>query len=360
LVDKTRVGFVGCGLQGVSHLQSLDQIARARLLDLDITAAYDVDPERMKTFSRIKPGIKLCEDAFSLIRNIDVLFVCTPTKSHIGYVAAAAKAGKDVFCEKPMATSLGDAEEMLKIVERAGVKAQVGLSMRYDPLLNYTKQLIDRNKEQIELPICFLIRDDQCFPIRGGHPTSWRKYRDLTGGGTLIEHSIHDVDIMRWFFGDVEEVRATSRSYSGHEVEDEDNVWLQFENGAEGILTSIWHEMVLRNSNRLIEIFFYKALFHLEIEEGPGYKSQPFYTIGDNTPVKIEYKKADDYLKDRLGIQSKYALGEYSYEDYSFIKSIQSNRRPQPDFAVGVYAHKVVEAAYVSAASNSIVKLKNE
>jgi predicted dehydrogenase len=165
---------------------------------------------------------------------------------------------------------------------------------------------------------------------------------------------------MRWFFGDVEEVRATSRSYSGHEVEDEDNVWLQFENGAEGILTSIWHEMVLRNSNRLIEIFFYKALFHLEIEEGPGYKSQPFYTIGDNTPVKIEYKKADDYLKDRLGIQSKYALGEYSYEDYSFIKSIQSNRRPQPDFAVGVYAHKVVEAAYVSAASNSIVKLKNE
>jgi myo-inositol 2-dehydrogenase/D-chiro-inositol 1-dehydrogenase len=352
------VGFVGCGIQGIAHLQTLDQIATAKMLDIDIMGAYDVDPERLKAFSRIKPGIRLYHDAASLIRDIDALFVCTPTKSHIDYVTAAAEASKNIFCEKPMATGLVDAERMLKIVERSGVKAQVGLSMRYDPLLNYTKQLIDGNKERIEFPICLLIRDDQCFPIRGAHPTSWRKYKDLTGGGTLIEHSIYDVDIMRWFFGEVEQVRATSRFYSGHEVEDEDNVWLKFENSAEGILTSIWHEMGLRNSNRLIEIFYYKALFHLEIDEGPGYRSTPFYTIGDEAPVKIEYSKADDYLKEKLGIKSKYALGEYTYEDYSFIRSIQSKNQPQPDFNVGVHAHKVVEAAYMSAKIGSEIKLK--
>jgi predicted dehydrogenase len=344
----------------LAHLQTLDQNGRLKLIDLDIVGAYDVDPERLKVFGRVKPGIKLYEDAASLIRNVDAVFVSSPTKFHFDHVVAASQAGKDVFCEKPMATNLAEAEKMLKIVERAGVKAQVGLVMRYEPLLNYAKQLIDTNAGQIELPICILIRDDQCFPIRGAHPTSWRKYRDLTGGGTLIEHSIHDIDVMRWLFGDIDEVRATSRSYSGHEVEDEDNVWLKFENGAEGILTSIWHEMVLRNSNRLIEIFYYKAFFHFELDEGPTYPSPPYYTIGDSAPVKIENKKADDYFKEKLGIQSKYSLGDLGYQDLSFIRSIQADKKPQPSFEVGVYAHRVVDAAYRSARNNSTIKLRTE
>jgi predicted dehydrogenase len=357
LTNRTRIGIVGCGIQGLSHLQTLSEMVRSRLLDIDIRGAFDTDSERLKVLSRIDPELRLYEDASSMIKDIDVVFICTPTKFHIDYLEVAADAGKDIFCEKPMATNLAGAKKMLNIVEKAGVKAQVGLSMRFDPILNYTKHLIDTNKERIEFPICFLMRDDQCFPTRGGHPTQWRKYKDLTGGGALIEHSIHDIDIMRWFFGDIEEVRATSRNYSDHEVEDEDTVWLKFENGSEGTLTSIWHEMVLRNSNRLMEIFYYKGLFHLEIDDGPGFKPPPFYTLGDEPPIKIEYKKASDYLKEKLGIQSRYDLGELTYQDYAFLKSIQNGKRPEIDFSVGVYAHKVVEAAYISAKDGSRIKL---
>ncbi len=358
--NATRVGFLGCGWISMTHLQSLDLVARSKLVDVEVTAAHDADPERLKVVAKLRPGIKLHDDGAALLRSnaVDAVFICTPTKFHKDYVGKAAAAGKDIFCEKPMATNSKDAEEMLRVAEKAGVKAQVGLVMRFDPLLNYSKHLIDENKNKIGPAMNFVLRDDQFFPIRGLYHSTWRKDKDITGGGTLIEHSIHDIDFMRWFFGDFEEVRASVRYFSGREVEDQANLWLKFENGAEGMLSSIWHELGMRGSNRLIEIFYNKALFHLELD-GETKSTVPwFYQMGEEAPIKISYKQANDYIKEKLGIKSKYELGEYTYQDYSFIKSIQSNRQPQPDFAVGVYAHKVVEAAYVSAKESLAIKLK--
>lgn len=362
MTDTIRAGIIGCGYSGrINHLQALDTIRRMKLLDVDVTAAHDVNSDRLKVFTKIKPDIKTYEDASSLIRSneVDVVYICTPTKFHKESVAEAASAGKDIFCEKPMATNLRDAEEMSRIVENAGVKAQVGLVMRYDPLLNYTKHLIDENRNRIDQPMCFLLRDDQYFPIRGEYHSTWRKDKDITGGGALIEHSIHDIDYMRWFFGDIEEVRASIRYFSGRDVEDEANVWLGFENGAEGMLTSIWHELGRRASDRLIEIFYNKALFHLEIGEYASAAASCFYLMGEGFAVRMKYNEAAEYTRRRLGINSKYDLGEFVYEDYSFIKSIQSNKQPEPDFEAGVYAHKVVEAAYTSAKNKSTIKLKN-
>jgi predicted dehydrogenase len=344
----------------MTHLQSLDLVARSKLVDVEVTAAHDTDPERLKVVAKLRPGIKLYDDGAALIRSnaVDAVFISTPTKFHKDYVAKAAAAGKDIFCEKPLATNLKDADEMLHVVEKGGVKAQVGLVMRFDPLLNYSKHLIDENKNRIGPAMNFVLRDDQFFPIRGLYHSTWRKDKDIAGGGTLIEHSIHDVDFMRWFFGDFEEVRASVRYFSGREVEDQANLWLRFENGAEGMLSSIWHELGMRGSNRLIEIFYNKALFHLDLD-GEAKSTVPwFYQMGEEAPIKISYKQANDYLKEQLGIQSKYELGEYTYQDYSFIKSIQSNRQPQPDFTVGVYAHKIVEAAYTSAKENSTIKFR--
>jgi predicted dehydrogenase len=362
MASKVRAGIIGCGYSGrTQHLQALDTMKRMMLLDIDITAACDLNPERLKLFARLIPGIKTYENASQLISSneVDVVFVCTPTKFHKESVAEAAKAGKDIFCEKPMATNLKDAEDMLRIVEKAGVKAQVGLVERYDPPLNYTKHIIDENRSTIDQPMCFLVRDDQYFPIRGEYQSTWRKDKEITGGGALIEHSIHDIDFMRWFFGDVEEVRANIRYFSGREVEDQANVLLRFENGAEGTLTSVWHELGKRSSDRLIEIFYNKALFHLEMGEYYTTTAPNFYIMGEGSAVRVKYNEAAQYVKRLLGIESKYDFGEYVYEDYSFIKSIQSDRQPKPGFEVGVYAHKVIDAAYASAKTNSTIKLRN-
>ena len=76
--------------------------------------------------------------------------------------------------------------------------------------------------------------------------------------------------------------------------------------------------------------------------------------------MRIKNNEAVEYTKRKFGIESKYDLGQFVYEYYSFIKSIQSDKQPKPDFAVGVYAHKVVDAAYASAKTNSTIKLKNK
>jgi len=337
-------------------------MASLELLNTKITAAYDTDLDKLKAFTKLKPDIKPFDDGRSLIQSteVDAIFIMTPTKFHKEYVAEAASAGKDVFCEKPMATTSKDAEEMLRIVQKADVKAQVGLVMRYFPILNYSKRLIEENRLKIGSPMCFIIRDDQYFPIRGSYMSTWRKEADFAGGGTLIEHSIHDIDFMRWFFGDIVELKASVRFFSGREVEDEANVWLKFENGAEAMLTSIWHELGKRESNRLAEIFFNKALFHLELDGDKRWMAPQFYQFGEDAPVRIDHKEANEYIKSKLGIQTKYDLGEYAYQDYSFIKSIESDRQPQPDFEIGVYAHRIVDAAYRSAKSNSSIKLWNK
>ncbi len=353
------MGFIGCGWVAMTHFQSLDFIAQSKLLDVKVTAAYDPSPERSKVVAEIRPGIRVYDDSDALIKseNVDAVFICTPTKFHKEYVVRAAKAGKDIFCEKPMATNLKHAEEMLNIVEKAHVKAQIGLVMRFHPLLNYCKHMIEDSGERIGPAMNLVVRDDQFFPIRGQYQSAWRKDKEITGGGTLIEHSIHDVDFMRWFFGDIEELRASTSYFSGREVEDQANLWLKFQNGAEGMLSSIWHDMGKRGSNRLIEIFYNKALFHLELD-GESKSTKPwFFQIGENVPTDIDYGEANSYIKEKLGIHSKYELGEYTYEDYSFIKSLQSKKPPQPDFAIGVYAHKIVEAAYLSAKSDSTIKL---
>lgn len=139
--NSTRVGFIGCGWIAMTHLQSLDLTAQTKLLDVKVTAAYDSNPERLKIVAKIRPDIRIHDNADSLLKSsdLDAVFICTPTKYHKEYVAKASASGKDIFCEKPMATNLKDAEEMLSLVERAHVKAQVGLVMRFDPLLNYSK-----------------------------------------------------------------------------------------------------------------------------------------------------------------------------------------------------------------------------
>jgi predicted dehydrogenase len=343
----------------VIHLQSLDLISQTKLLEVEVNAAYDPNPERLKVISKPRPRVELYDDPESLIKShtVDAVFICTPTKFHKKYVEEVAAAGKDIFCEKPMATNLADAEDMLHMVEKAGVKAQVGLVMRFDPVLNFSKQLTEGNKDRIGPPMDFVLRDDQFFPIRGQYQSTWRKEKGLTGGGALIEHSIHDVDFMRWFFGDIEELRASIRYFSGREVEDQANVWFKFRNGAEGMLSSIWHELGARSSNRLVEIFYSKAMFHLELGEVGKSAIPYFYQIEEGNPTKISYKEANDCVKEKLGIESKYELGEYVYEDYAFLNSIRRNKQPEPGFPIGVYAHKIVEAAYSSARSGSKVKL---
>ncbi len=360
------MGLIGTGNIGKIHLTGLASIKEARLLNLEITALCDIDAETLASTAELFEVPNIYEDYLNLIHspNVDVVYVCTPTNKHIDMVKAAAKAGKQIFCEKPLAHSCPQATEMLGVVMDANVKSVAGLVLRYDQFLLYAKQLIETH--EFGQPMLAHIRDDQRFPIDYIYYSKWRGVKSQAGGGTLIEHSIHDIDVLRWFFGDVEEVYAKINHFSGKEVEDHASLIMTHKNGAVSTLDSIWH-WVDRPNERSIEFFFEKGYLGIRLESGKRYLE---YQLLDEQPIRIWQEKADDALLEYLGLHSKNNLSQdaiealtsvgperYAALSYAFLSSLETDVTPSPSFKDAVAAHGIVDAAYESANKNRPVSI---
>src|SRR5215831_7491455 len=117
-----RVGLIGCGLIGRFHGSNLKHLARSQE-PLAYLAVCDRQLERAESYARIGGCEIATTDATRLIDapDLDALYVCTETSEHLALVAAAAKNGKHVFCEKPLAKNYADAKRMCEAVETAGV-----------------------------------------------------------------------------------------------------------------------------------------------------------------------------------------------------------------------------------------------
>src|SRR6202035_2200797 len=188
---------------------------------------------------------------------------CTPTSAHGQAVEAAATAGRAVFCEKPLATDLAGALALTDVVTDAGVPAQAGLVLRSAPVFRALRDLV--RSGELGRPMAAVFRDDQYFPIQGRYGSKWRADVTQAGGGCLIEHSIHDLDILRFCFGEVAQLSAHVASFAGYEdIEDLATVSLQFVSGASAELVSVWYDITTRGSTRRVELFFERGLVWLD------------------------------------------------------------------------------------------------
>ncbi len=350
------VALIGCGLNGRFHSTAIRAIARRGLLDIDYVAVCDADPDRARSFAEAT-GARPVTDWREIIDSpqVDVVYVCVPTAFHKEIVLSAARNGKHVFCEKPLATNLADVRQMVQAVEAAGVSAGVGLVLRHSPILTVLKELTDDASLGRLMTIIF--RDDQFFPITGHYASEWRKDREVAGAGTLLEHSIHDVDVLRWFGGDVRSVRGNTRNFAGHEgVEDLALATLDFESGAQASLASIWHSVLGRPSTRRLEIFFEKGCFLVDHDFIGPINLQ---VHAQSAQVIPEEEVRSRYLATLgLGDEVFEGLLRYSLEDFFFLKAIIDGQRPYPDFGVALKAHEVVDAVYRSAERDGdVVKL---
>src|SRR6202162_4215765 len=292
------VGLIGCGLNGRFHSTAIRAIARRGMLDINYAAVCDVIPERARAFAEIS-GAEPFTDPAALTDSpgIDAVYVCVPMAYHKELVLRAAAHGKHVFCEKPLATNLADVEEMTAATESAGVKAGVGLVLRHSPIMTVLKELIDDGSLGRQMAIIF--RDDQFFPISGHYASEWRKDRTIAGAGTLLEHSIHDVDVLNWFGGPVKGVRGSTRNFAGYDgVEDLAMAHLNFESGGQANLISVWHSVLGRPSTRRLEVFYEKGFFSVDHDYmGPVH----YQTHAQNAGVISEQEVHDRYLA-RLGL----------------------------------------------------------
>lgn len=268
-----RVGFLGAGLIAAYHAIQLNMArdaaaAGADLPDNRIVAVYDPDPQRAQGLAGGQ-GAVVCASPQEVIDASDAVFVCTWTAEHLPMVRLVAAAGLPLFCEKPLSLDLIRSRELVAEVRRAGLVNMVGLVMRSSPTLLVMREMINDPASGRVMNVVF--RDDQYIPTQGMYASTWRGDVGLAGAGALMEHSIHDLDLLEWLLGPVDSIGAQQSFFHGIDgIEDSVSALLRFTSGATGSLASIWHDVMSRPSQRRMEVFCERATVTLvSDDEGP-------------------------------------------------------------------------------------------
>jgi myo-inositol 2-dehydrogenase/D-chiro-inositol 1-dehydrogenase len=338
-----RIGFVGSGLIAWAHGLSVKALIEGGVVDAEIVAVYDQRAPRARGFADVLGG-DVVSDATEVARRCDAIWICTPTSAHRGAVDEALAAGRAVFCEKPLDVDLARATALVEAVGSSGVASQSGLVLRSAPVFQELRDLVQG--QTLGAPMAAVFRDDQYFPIRGTYASQWRADASQAGGGCLIEHSIHDLDILRFCFGDVDSVVARTANHAGHEgIEDVAAVTLSFASGFEAQLTSIWHDIMSRGSTRRLEVFCREGMVWLDNE----FRGPLHIQTSDDTEVRLcpspPWVDALPIADDEVGL----AVRAYAAADRAFIDAVAAGRAPTPGLDVALEAHRLVDAAYRSA-----------
>jgi predicted dehydrogenase len=334
-----RVGFLGAGLIATFHSKML----RASGEPFERAGVYDPDAARAEQFA-LASGSIACRTEEEVLDSCDAVYVCTWTSEHPRLVDLAAERGLAVFCEKPLATTLAGARAMADRVADAQVPNQVGLILRRSPAFTLLRRLAHEARAGRIMTVVF--RDDQFIPVRGHYGSTWRGEVDKVGAGTLLEHSIHDVDILEAVVGPVASVSARSAEFHGLPgIEDLVVATLAFEGGAVGSLTSVWHDIDARGSLRRVELFCERALFTVE---GDWY-GPVSWSYDDGSTGSLA---GDDLL---AAVAADADGARDLNPDGAFLRAVRDGRPCHPDFATAVRAHEVTEAIYASARDGGAV-----
>jgi predicted dehydrogenase len=206
---KLGIGILGVGEMGRRHADNLRRLVpEARLV-----AIADVAGDRAK---QVADELEV-ENSFTSLdamlqhKDVESVLIATPDKFHAPSVLAAAAAGKNILCEKPLATTLADAHSALDAVQRAGVHLQVGFMRRYDPA--YVSAFKKIQAGEIGTPVIFksLGRDKDECPLTA--------YETNVNGMMFYTNTIHDFDLARWLMQDeVTEVSSYATTATRPEV----------------------------------------------------------------------------------------------------------------------------------------------
>ena len=343
-----RIGLVGCGHIGTVHAYALQQLSDNGLVDAELTATFDTDPERAARVARHHGGEPVAS-LEALLDEADAVWVCTWTAGHLEAVEAAADRGLPVFCEKPLGPTLPDCERVAAALER--VPHQVGLVLRWSPVFAAAAEIVASGR--YGRPMATVMRDDQYFPIQGFYGSTWRADAALAGGGTLIEHSIHDVDVLRWILGDPETVSARTAATFGHEgIDDVAAVTLTYEGGPVATLVSVWHQILSRESSRRLEAFCEEAMLWTEDD----YLGPLHVQTSEGTEV---IEGAAPEWADRLTVPEVFrkAIAHYAEPSKAFLEALAasgSEARGYPSASQALAAHRLVDAAYRSSEAGGV------
>ena len=227
-----KFGIVGLGLIADFHGQAIEAIDGA-----EVSACMDLNEKRVNDFSTKFScrGYTSMEDMLK-DPELDIVTVCTPSGAHLEPSLMIIQAEKHLVVEKPLEITLERCDKILDAAEKKGVRVTTIFPSRFHEASKLIKKTIDNNRfGRLVLGDAYVkwLRTQEYYDSGGWHGT-----KALDGGGALMNQSIHAIDLLQWFMGPVESVKAYTDTL-GHkriEVEDLAVAVLRFKNGALGVV----------------------------------------------------------------------------------------------------------------------------
>jgi myo-inositol 2-dehydrogenase / D-chiro-inositol 1-dehydrogenase len=328
------VGIIGAGRIGKLHVDNLRKLPQIR-----IKSVSDVVIDHLEAWGKEKQIEVLTNDYHELLEDPDIqaVFICSPTNTHATIIKEAALAGKDIFCEKPVSFSVEETEEALAVVEKAGVKLQIGFNRRYDPNFRRIQTIVEDG--QIGQPHILRITS------RDPQPPGVDYVR--ASGGLFMDMMIHDFDMARYVIGsEVVEVSAAGAVLVDPaigEVGDIDTaiVTLKFANGALGVIDN--SRQAVYGYDQRLEVFGAKGAAQAD----------------NNRPTTVEVSTAESVTKDKpLYFFLERYTQAYIDEVVEFASAILDNTEITCTGFDGLQAQKIARAAKESLEKGVPVQFK--
>ena len=229
-MDKVRVAVLGMGRQGQIHSKNLTY----RIPEADLICVADVTKELAAQVEI--DNVELYDDYKKILerKDISAVIIATATDTHEQVIKDAVQAGKDIFCEKPIATTLEAIDKVLGLVEHAGVRFMVGFNRRFDPTFARVREHVKKGNVGNPFIVNITSRDPQ--------PPHYEYLKVC--GGIFFDTTVHDFDMARFLTGDeIVEVYATGSVLVDERIGelgdlDTTMITLKFQNGAVGSINN--------------------------------------------------------------------------------------------------------------------------
>lgn len=325
------IGLLGAGRIGQIHGRNIAASPRARL-----AAIADPMPEGAKALSKVTGAPVMTPDEILADKGIDAILIGTPTDTHADFIDRAAKAGKAVFCEKPVDLSSARIRKTLERVEKAGIPLMIGFNRRFDPnFAALQKRLADGVAGDVEL-VTILSRDP------GPPPVSYIE----RSGGLFRDMMIHDFDMARFLLGeDAVEVFAVGSALVDPAIGKAGDV----DTAAVVLKTASGKICQISNSRRAT----YGYDQRIEVHGSKGMLS-----AGNIHETTVQFAGAKGVSADPVQnfFLERYASA-YKAEIEAFIDTMVKGKKPKPDGTDGLKAQLMADAATKSRETGKPVKI---
>ncbi len=220
-----RIGIIGAGNNGAGHARYYHRSPRS-----EVVAVADPVAERASALAG-ECGARATQDYREFLADVDAVVISSPNHVHRDHAVECARAGRHVYCEKPMGLSAGQAAEIASAIREAGVRSVIGFSVRFSD----TVQTMQRYLREGRLGELISIWSRRLFFMDLSKAAEWRRDPALSGG-LLFEINVHEVEWMMALGGELESVYARTYAERPQHPRANDHIWvvMNFANGVVG------------------------------------------------------------------------------------------------------------------------------